>query len=89
LLWPRLQRAKLRKYADDPERIAELVSRRTSQPYEAVLAMITRQSPAFTPHADEETAAFVARAETGRVALRIVRSTEVGEIRIHNIPARG
>ena len=85
LLWPRLERAKLRKIADDPARIAELVVRRTSQPYEAVLAMITRQSPALAPHSEEEMPALAVRAENSRVALRIVRSNEGREIRVQNL----
>jgi len=86
LLWPRLQRARLRKVADDPARIAEIVVRRTSQPYEAVLAMITRQAAALAPALDEAApAAISVRTEPSRVALRIVRSGEGGEIRVHNI----
>lgn len=85
LLWPRLQRAKLRKVGDDPARIAELVVRRTSQPYDAVLAMITRQSPAFAPAPAEDLAALVVRPKAPRVALRIVRTPDAGEIRIHKI----
>jgi len=42
LLWPRLDRAKLRRIADNPARIAEMIERRTSQPYEVILAMLTR-----------------------------------------------
>ncbi len=85
LLWPRLERAKLRKFADDPARIAELVVRRTSQPYEAVLAMITRQSPALAPHPQDEMPLVVMRSDNTRVALRIVRSNEGREIRVHDL----
>ncbi len=85
LLWPRLERARLRKVADDPARIAELVVRRTSQPYEAVLAMITRQSPALAPHSEEELPRVMVRAETSRVTLRIVRSNEGQEIQVQNL----
>ena len=46
LLWPRLDRAKIRKVADDPARIAEIVERRTSQPFDVILAMLTKQSAA-------------------------------------------
>ena len=46
LLWPRLDRAKIRRFADDPARIAEIVEARTSQPYDVILAMLTRQTPA-------------------------------------------
>ena len=85
LLWPRLERAKLRKYADDPARIAELVVRRTSQPYEAVLAMITRQSPALSPRPSDELPVLTRGQEPSRVALRIVRSNEGREIRVQNL----
>jgi hypothetical protein len=46
LLWPRLDRAKIRKVADNPARIAEIVAARTSQPYDVILAMLTRPTPA-------------------------------------------
>ncbi len=75
----------MRKVADDPARIAELVVRRTSQPYEAVLAMITRQSPVLAPRSEEELPVVMVRAETSRVALRIVRSNEGQEIRVQNL----
>ena len=44
LLWPRLNRAQIRKVADDPGRIAEIVEARTSQPYDVIVAMLTRQT---------------------------------------------
>jgi hypothetical protein len=43
VLWPRLDRARLRKVADDPARIAAVVVRRTSQPFDVILAMLTHQ----------------------------------------------
>lgn len=49
LLWPRLNRAQIRRYADDPARIAEIVEARTSQPYEVILAMLTRQPSTCDP----------------------------------------
>jgi hypothetical protein len=49
LLWPRLNRAQIRRYADDPARIAEIVEGRTSQPYEVILAMLTRQPSTCEP----------------------------------------
>jgi hypothetical protein len=84
LLWPRLERAKLRRAADDPRRIAELVARRTSQPFEAILAMLTRQNPALAPHSDEPAAFVVATAKPG-VTLRVVRSEEGSEIRVTSV----
>lgn len=84
LLWPRLDRAKLRKIADDPARIAEMVVRRTSQPYEAILAMLMRRSPSFAA-ADDEYGGFGGVPENPRVALRIVRSEEGREIGVQNL----
>lgn len=48
-LWPRLDMAKVRRCADDPARIAEIVEHRTSQPYEVIIAMLTRQTPGRRP----------------------------------------
>jgi hypothetical protein len=45
LLWPRLDRTKLSRFADDPVRIALIVQQRTSQPYDAILAMLTKGCP--------------------------------------------
>ena len=42
LLWPRLDRTRLSRFADDPARIAQIVQERTSQPYDAILAMLTK-----------------------------------------------
>ena len=74
LLWPRLDRAKLRRVADDPVRIAEMVQRRTSQPYEAILAMLTRQSRALISPTEPSSGFDSGRTDAARVALRILRS---------------
>jgi hypothetical protein len=74
LLWPRLDRAKLRRVADDPVRIAEVVQRRTSQPYEAILAMLTRHSRALSSPTEPSSGFDSGRTDAARVALRIVRS---------------
>jgi hypothetical protein len=42
LLWPRLDRNRLSRHADDPARIAQIVQQRTSQPFDAILAMLTK-----------------------------------------------
>lgn len=39
-IWPRLDRRALSRCACDPERIAGIVARRTSMPFEAILALI-------------------------------------------------
>ncbi len=72
LLWPRLDRAKIRRYAGNPTRIAEIVERRTAQPFEVILAMLTRQ--AETPLARTESASGFesGAAQTARMAIRIV-----------------
>lgn len=85
LLWPRLERAKIRRVADDPYRIAEIVERRTSQPYEVILAMLTKQSPPITAPT-EETAGFDSpHVDTSRIALRIVRSEEGNAIEVQDL----
>jgi hypothetical protein len=86
LLWPRLERSKLRRIADDPRRIAELVVRRTSQPLDAVLAMLTRQNPALAPTPEEPAGFEIAPARPDRVTLRIVRVQE-GEVRVGDLSA--
>jgi hypothetical protein len=73
LLWPRLDRAKLRRIAEDPSRIAEMVQRRTSQPYEAILAMLTRQTNVPISPTEESSGFDSGRTEAARVALRVVR----------------
>jgi hypothetical protein len=79
LLWPRLDRARLRKLGDDPVRIAQMVARRSSQPYDVILAMLTRACPALSvPRAEPEPQG--ARSY-GRGALRVVRTEEAAEIR--------
>jgi hypothetical protein len=84
LLWPRLDRAKLRRIADDPCRIAEMVVRRTSQPYEVILAMLLRQNPCLGAPT-EEPGSFEMRPGASRVALHIVRSEDGGEIRVQTL----
>jgi hypothetical protein len=84
LLWPRLERAKIRRVADDPCRIAEIVARRTKQPYDVILAMLTRQAPPVAPPG--ETADFdSARVEAPRVALRVIRSEEGHDIQVEDL----
>lgn len=85
LLWPRLERAKIRRIADDPCRIAEIVARLTKQPYDVILAMLTKQARPITAPT-EETAGFdSARVDASRVALRIVRSEEGNEIEVQDL----
>lgn len=85
LLWPRLDRSKLRKVADDPARIAEVIARRTSQPYDAILAMITRQNPTLNAPTEESAGFESSHADAARVALRIVRSEQGNEIAVQDL----
>jgi hypothetical protein len=85
LLWPRLDRAKIRKVADNPSRIAEIVERRTSQPYDVILAMLTRQSPPLMAPTDEASGFDSGRVDPSRVALRIVRSEEGNAIQVQDL----
>lgn len=82
LLWPRLDRAKLRRVAGDPARIAEMVERRTSQPYDVILAMLTRQTDRLISPTEESSGFDSGRSEAARMSLRIVRSEEGTQIEI-------
>ncbi len=80
LLWPRLDRSRLRRCGDDPIRIAEVVERRTAQPLAVILAMLTRQAAAPTP-ATEEAPGFESVRSTP-VALHVIREpdSDLGEL---------
>jgi hypothetical protein len=75
LLWPRLSRARLRRVAADPERIAELVCRRTSQPYTSVVAMLTREPSAPAPAVDVDTGFESGRQAATRASLQLVATS--------------
>jgi hypothetical protein len=85
LLWPRLDRARVRKIADNPARIAELVSRRTSQPYDVILAMLTRQTDRVIAPTEPAGAFASGRRDATRVALRIVRSEDGAKIEVQDL----
>jgi hypothetical protein len=85
LLWPRLDRARIRKVADNPARIAEIIERRTSQPYDVILAMLTRPSPPLTAQADDAATFDSGRIDPKRIALRIVRSEEGNPIQVQDL----
>ncbi len=85
LLWPRLDRARIRRFADNPARIAELVSRRTSQPYDVILAMLTRQTDRLVAPTEPIAGFDSGRAEAARVALRIIRSETGAKIEIQDL----
>jgi hypothetical protein len=85
LLWPRLNRARIRRAANDPARIAEIVVRRTSQPYEVILAMLTRQEPGAAAPTVGASEPRPGRVATPRPALRIVRSPRPGTIEVPDV----
>jgi len=85
LLWPRLDRARLRKIADDPVRIAQMVERRTSQPYDVILAMLTRQTDRLISSTEATSGFDSGRSETARMSLRIVRSEEGAQIEVQDL----
>jgi hypothetical protein len=41
VLWPRLDRRALRRASHDPQRMACCIAKRTSQPIETIVAMLT------------------------------------------------
>jgi hypothetical protein len=51
LVWPRLDRARLRRCGDDPHRIVRLVERRTGAGPEAILAMLEKAAEGLQAHA--------------------------------------
>ena len=71
---PEPDRARLRRVADDPLRIAEMIQGRTSQPFEVIVAMLTRTTEALTSPTEESSGFASGRTDAARVALRIVRS---------------
>ena len=83
--WPRLDRARIRKVAHDPTRIAEIVERRTSQPYDVILAKLTRQSSSIQVPTEEGPAFEHGRPDVRRVGLRIVRSEEGSTIGVQDL----
>jgi hypothetical protein len=88
LLWPRLDRSKLRKISDDPKRMAEVIEKRTSLPFDSILAMLTRQNPALAGPTETSPGFESSHADSTRTSLRIVRSEAGSEIQIQDlIPA--
>lgn len=77
LLWPRLDRARLRKIGDDPARLAGFIERRTSQPHDVIVAMLTRETERLAAPTETAPAFDSGRSEAARLALRVVR-TEAG-----------
>ena len=85
LLWPRLDRSKIRKVADNPARIAEIIEQRTSQPYDVILAMLTKQAAPLTAPTEEASGFDSPGVDATRVALRIVRSEEGNAIQVQDL----
>ncbi len=85
LLWPRLDRSKIRKVADDPIKIAEIVRRRTSQPFDVILAMLTKQIEAVAVRAEAPNSFQSSYSESSRVSLRIVSREEGETIQVQDL----
>jgi hypothetical protein len=83
LLWPRLDRARLRRVAADPARMAGLIERRTSQPYDAILAMLTRQTDRLAESADGTFDS--ARVEVTRLTLHVVRADSGSQVKAQDL----
>jgi hypothetical protein len=86
-LRPRLDMAKVRRVANDPARLAEIIGRRTSQPYEVIIAMLTRQAPGLGGLREERprpSRSSIAAAGSP-VALRVVRTDEGDEIEVTDL----
>jgi hypothetical protein len=75
----------MRKVADDPARMAELIVRRTSQPYDVILAMLTRQSGRLISPTETSAGFDSGRSEAARTSLRIVRSEEGAKIEVQDL----
>ena len=78
LLWPRLDKARLRRIAADPARMAGLIERRTSQPYDVILAMLTRETDGLAEPAGSSDSGGP---ESARRALRVVRAETGARVR--------
>ena len=88
LLWPRLNRTRLHRIAHSPERIAELVCQRTSQPYDSILAMLTREAPAPAALTERSNGFESGRSQSSRISLRVmVRPTRNELDSIVKLPA--
>ena len=65
-----------------------MVERRTSQPHEVILAMLTRQTDRMISPTEETSGFDSGRSEVARPALRIVRSQDGTQIEIQDpLPA--
>ncbi len=87
LLWPRLDRAKLRRAADDPARLAGLIERRTSQPRDVIVAMLTGEAESLAARVDGSADFDSGRSEPARLALRVVRTHSDPRAKVRDLPA--
>ena len=68
--------------------MAEVIEKRTSLPFDSILAMLTRQNPALAGPTETSPGFESSHADSARTSLRIVRSEEGSEIQIQDlIPA--
>jgi hypothetical protein len=87
LLWPRLDRAKLRKVADDPVRLAGLIERRTSQPHDVIVAMLTGEADSLAARANGSADFDSGRSEPARLTLRVVPADSDTRVKVRDLPA--
>ena len=85
VLWPRLDQSRIRKVADNPARMAEIIAQRTSLPHEAILAMLIKQSSPLTAPAEGASSCASERADASRTALRIVGREEGNAIEVRDL----
>ena len=87
LLWPRLDRARLRRLGDDPSKLAGFIERRTSQPHDVIVAMLTRETDRLAAPTEAAPAFDPGRSEAARLAFRVVRTHSGTRVRIQDLPA--
>jgi len=75
----------IRKVADDPIKIAEIVRRRSSQPFDVILAMLTKQIEAVAVRAEAPNSFQSSYSESSRVSLRIVSREEGETIQVQDL----
>lgn len=83
--WPRLDMAKVRRVANDPARLAEIIEHRTSQPFDVIIAMLTRQTPGLGDLNGAQPRPSPVVAAGSQVALRVVRTDEGDEIEVMDL----
>ena len=73
LLWPRLDRARLLRAADDPRRIAEIVSRRTIHSVEMIVVMLERDTSVPTARTEMGTGFESGPVANARATMKLMK----------------